>query len=61
MAILQSILKENWEHYQNMKARIESRLKELPQGSILKRKLSGHDYYYLKVRKGNRVVSEVTP
>ncbi len=58
MAILQNILKESWGHYQGMKQRIESRLRKLPQGSVLKRKLAGHDYYYLKVREGNRVISK---
>lgn len=58
MPVLKDILKESREHYRQLEVRIGRRLRELPMGSVLKRRIGGNDYYYLKVRQGNRVISK---
>jgi hypothetical protein len=57
MAILKGILKDSLEYYQDLDRRLKARLKELPRGSILKRKIGRHEYFYLKERVGKRVNS----
>lgn len=58
MAILKGILKESLDYYLDLNNRLKARLKELPRGSILKRRIGRHEYFYLKVREGNRVRSQ---
>ncbi|MCR4297055.1 MAG: hypothetical protein NUW21_16105, partial [Elusimicrobia bacterium] len=57
MAILKGILKESLDYYLDLDKRLKARLKELPRGSVLKRRIGRHDYFYLKVRDGSRVQS----
>ncbi len=57
MAILKSILKESLDYYLDLDRRFKARLKELPRGSVLKRRIGRKDYYYLIYRSGKRVVS----
>ncbi len=57
MAILKGILKESLIYYLDLDKRLKARLKELPRGSILKRRIGRQDYFYLKVRDGVRVQS----
>ena len=58
MAILKGILKDSLDYYLDLNKRLMARLKELPRGSILKRRIGRHDYFYLKVRDGLRVQSK---
>jgi hypothetical protein len=58
MAILKGILKESLDYYLDLDNRLKARLKELPRGSILKRRIGRHEYFYLKVRDGRRVQSK---
>ncbi|MBI2362574.1 MAG: hypothetical protein HYV15_04245 [Elusimicrobia bacterium] len=44
MAILKNILEESLAYYQDLERRYLKRLAELPRGSLLKRRLAGHDY-----------------
>ena len=57
MAILKGILKDSRIHYVDLDRRLRLRLKELPRGSILKRRIGRKDYYYLIFRDGRRVIS----
>ena len=57
MAILKDILKESLDYYLDLDKRYKARLKELPRGSILKRRIGRQHYFYLKVRDGVRVQS----
>ena len=57
MAILKGILKDSLDHYLDLDRRLQARLKELPRGSILKRRIGRNAYFYLKVREGQRVKS----
>lgn len=58
MAILKNILKESLEYYRDLGRRYQARLKELPRGSILKRRISSREYYYQIYREGERIVSK---
>lgn len=58
MAILKNILKESLDYYQDLDRRYQERLKELPRGSVLKRRIAGREYFYLIYRDGRRVVSK---
>lgn len=58
MAILKGILKESWDHYKYLEAKIKNRLGELPNGSVFKRRIGNQNYYYLNVRKGSKVISK---
>lgn len=58
MADLKSVLSENVDYYRDLERRLRARLAKLPEGSVLKRRIKGHDYYYLKVRRGGRVLSK---
>jgi len=58
MAILKGILKESLDYYLDLNRRLKARLMELPRGSILKRRIGRHDYFYLKIRDGIRVRSQ---
>lgn len=58
MAVLKGILKESLEYYRGLLAKLETRLRKLPKGSILKRRIGRGEYYYLKIREGNKVISK---
>jgi len=58
MVILKGILKESWDHYKHLETTIKKRLKELPGGSVFKRRIGNQNYYYLNVRKGSKVISK---
>jgi|SRR5437879_6573911 len=58
MVILKGILKESWDHYKHLKAKINKRLKALPAGSLFKRRIGNQSYYYLNLRRGSKVVSK---
>ena len=57
MAILRDILKESLDYYLDLDKRLKARLGKLPRGSVLKRRIGRRDYYYLKLRDGDDVVS----
>lgn len=57
MAILKGILKDSLDYYLDLDRRLRARLKELPRGSLLKRRIGRKDYYYLVSRNGSRVIS----
>ena len=57
MAILKEILEDSLDYYLDLDRRLRARLKELPRGSILKRRIGRKDYFYLNYRNGKRVVS----
>lgn len=58
MSSLQSVLGENVGYYEDLRRRLKARLAELPEGSVLRRRLGKHDYFYLKLRRGSRVLSK---
>lgn len=56
MIILKGILSDSRKHYQEARKKILKKLSSLPQGSVKKRNISGHKYYYLQKRLGEKVV-----
>ena len=56
MRVLKSILKDSLSYYQRLERDLKRRLGRLPQGSIKRRRIGGHIYYYLQRRNGGKVV-----
>lgn len=58
MAILKGILQDSVGYYLDLQRRLRARLRALPRGSVLKRRIGRQDYYYLNYRNGQQVVSK---
>ena len=56
MEILKDVLKDSQKYYKRLEGEINKRLSRLPEGSVKKRNLRGHIYYYLQKREGAKVV-----
>ena len=57
MGPIKGVLKEELSNSLRMKKDYERELAKLPKGSLVKKKIKGHDYYYLLVRNGSKVRS----
>ena len=55
MGPIKGLLKEELSNSLRMKKGYERELAKLPKGSLVKKKIKGHDYYYLLVRNGSKV------
>ncbi|HIJ71973.1 MAG TPA: hypothetical protein HPP87_11520 [Planctomycetes bacterium] len=55
MKVIKSVLKEELANSLAMKRNYESQLARLPKGSLVKKKIKGHEYYYLVVREKGEV------
>jgi hypothetical protein len=53
--VIKGVLKEELQNSLQMKKGYERALRELPQGCLARRKIRGHEYYYLVKREGNKV------
>lgn len=56
MQVLKGILKDSLEYYGRLQRELKQRIGKLPKGSIKKRRIKGHIYYYLQVRNEDKVV-----
>lgn len=56
MRVLKGILQESLDYYQRLERDLRRRLIKLPNGSVKRRRIQGHDYYYLQQRQGRRVI-----
>jgi hypothetical protein len=56
MRVLRGILKDSLRYYQRLERDLKRRLARLPSGSVKRRRLKGHVYYYLQERRGRKVV-----
>jgi hypothetical protein len=56
MRVLKSILKDSLSYYQRLERELKRRLAKLPQGSVKRRRIRGHAYYYLQQRNGGKVI-----
>ena len=54
MKVIKSVLKEEPANSLAMKKSYERELAKLPKGSLIKKKIKGHEYYYLQVREGGK-------
>jgi hypothetical protein len=55
MPIIKGVLREELENSLRMKDDYERELAKLPEGSLIKKKIKGHEYYYLVLRKKGKV------
>ena len=55
MPIIKGVLREELENSLRMKEDYERELAKLPKGSLIKKKIKGHEYYYLVLRKNGVV------
>lgn len=55
MGVIKGVLKEELENSLRMKEDYERELAKLPKGSIIKKKIKGHEYYYLLFREKGKV------
>lgn len=55
MKVIKSVLKEELANSLVMKKSYERELAKLPRGSLVKKKIKGHEYYYLQVREKGKV------
>jgi len=54
--VLKGILKESKEHYLKVNVELKKEFSKLPKGSIKKRKIGGHFYYYLQYREKDKIL-----
>lgn len=52
---IKGILKEELENSIRMRKRYEEELTKLPRGSLIKKKIKGHEYYYIVMRENGKV------
>ena len=55
IGVIKGVLKEELENSLHLKKNYERELAALPQGSLIKKKIKGHDYYYLVRRVRGKV------
>ena len=55
--VIKSVLKEELANSLRMKKRYERELANLPKGSLVKRNIKGHEYYYLIYRENGKFKS----
>lgn len=55
MGPIKSIIKEELINSYNLKKSYERELKKLPKGALVRKKISGHEYFYLAMREGKKV------
>ncbi|MCX5851678.1 MAG: hypothetical protein NT072_06440 [Deltaproteobacteria bacterium] len=54
---IKSVLREELANSLRMQMRYERELARLPKGSLVKRNIKGHEYYYLVYRENNKFKS----
>ncbi len=55
MSPIKSVIKGELANSYKLKKSYERELKKLPKGAIVRKNISGHDYYYLATREGKKV------
>ncbi len=55
MGVIKGVLKEELENSLRMKSDYEHELAKLPKGSLIKKKVKGHEYCYLLKRESGKV------
>ena len=56
MKVIKSMLEEELANSLAMKKSYERELAKLPKGSLVKKNVKGHEYYYLVVREKGKVI-----
>ena len=52
---IKEVIREELENSQRMERDYDSALKKLPKGNLIKKKINGHEYWYLQIREGQKV------
>lgn len=52
---IRGVLEEELNNSLQMKKRYEETLAKLPKGSLIKKRIKGHEYYYLLLRENGKV------
>ncbi len=55
MGVIKDVLKEELDNSLRMKENYERELAKLPKGSLIKKKINGHEYFYLLMREKGKV------
>lgn len=55
MGVIKGVLKEELENSLRMENNYARELAKLPKGSLIKKKVKGHEYYYLLLREKGKV------
>ncbi len=55
MKVIKGVLKEELDNSLSMKKDYERELAKLPKGSLVKKNIKGHNYYYLLLRESGKV------
>lgn len=55
MGVIKGVLKEELDNSIQMKSDYERELSKLPKGCLIKKKVKGHEYYYLLLREKRKV------
>lgn len=55
MGVIKGVLKEELENSLRMKSDYERELAKLPKGSLIKKRVKRHEYYYLLLREKGKV------
>jgi hypothetical protein len=55
MGVIKGVLKEELDNSLRMKNDYERELAKLPKGSLTKKTIKGHEYYYLQLREEGKV------
>jgi len=55
MPVIKGVLREELENSLRMKEDYERELAKLPKGALVKKKIKGHEYYYLVLREKGKV------
>ena len=58
MPFIFGVLKEEYERLKDKKQDYENKLNELPKGTLIRKKIKGHEYIYLSYRDGKRVKTD---
>jgi hypothetical protein len=55
MGVIKGVLREELENSLQMEKDYKRELAKLPKGSLIRKKIKGHAYYYLLLREGGKV------
>ncbi len=55
IGVIKGVLREELENSLRMKGHYERELAKLPKGSLIKKRIKGHDYYYVVMRHNGKV------
>lgn len=54
--VIKNILREELQNSLQMKENYERELRKLPRGSLIKKRIKGHEYYYVIFRENGKVI-----